>query len=290
METNHLTDIGNVLIRVPFYRIFIDETDISDFVSRFSYEDCINEDDLLKFSIQSPPKEFLEKNLLKVGKKIMFQYGYFGAAVSPLRLAIIKDIEYNYEKTISISITALDIGNNMKQGQQYDGVTGTVIWVNKTASQIATVIAENYGLKTDKIETTNYVYDILPQGNKTDFELLNYLAQREKNGSFRFFIKDNYLNFNRLALEKAMSISLKFVFGENIISFKPSLKDSQKDGSSAGVSGMVYDPLTKQTQSFGANPTTSKDNVALGNNVNAANSTKDAPKQLKYDAYGKLKK
>jgi phage protein D len=267
---------------VPFCKILIDEIDLTNFVSGLSYEDCINEDDLLKFSIHSPKKEFLEKNLLKVGKEIKFQYGYFGALVSPLRLAIIKDIEYNYEKTTTISITALDIGNNMKKGQEQK------VWQNKTASQIATEIAKKYGFKTDKIETTNYFYNNLPQGNKTDFELLDYLAQREKNGSFRFFIKDNYLIFNRLALEKETGI--KFTFGENIISFKPSLKDSQKDGTSAGVGGMAFDPLTKQTQSFGANPTTSKDNFALGSNVNSANDTKNTPTQLKYDAYGKLKK
>ncbi len=263
----------------PFYKIFVGEEDITPFVTSFAYEDCTEEDDLLKISLQGVTNELLSTDTFKVGKEMRFQFGYIGGAVSILRLARISNTDYNYGKTTDITITALDLGQVLKKTQSQK------VWQKVTTSQIAKEIAKAHGLGTKLIEATQTVYERLPQANRTDYDFLQYLAQMEADGSFRCYIKDDELVFNRLALEQEAQKQV-FTLGENIISFKPSLKDSENSSASANTTVSSLDPLTKQLQIISVTNDNALDKTLIGKASNATTDSRNQTKPIvKYNGY-----
>jgi uncharacterized protein len=263
-------------MKSPFYQIFIENSfgtkrEITEYITGFDYEDCLQEDDMLTLKITDKSFEFLEKEEVKVGKTIFFKFGYIGGLVSELHQTRITDVETTYAELVTITIKAYDLGTVMKKA------TEQVIWKWKKSSEIAKEIAEKYGL-TPIIEETQRVYASLPQGKKTDFQFLKYLASIEQNGSFRFFIKDNELHFDKTDLAqnaKRLYTYRNNGFDANVISFKPSLRESTQQSDASELKMVGFDPLKQQTQSATVNNSNSKDDTKLGNSV------------PKYDAYGK---
>lgn len=263
-----------------FVKAKIEEIDISAHITSFSFEDCIKEDDMVAIELQGFPLSY--ETTIKAGAKLTFQFGYYGGLTSALRIAKIQDIEYKYSDTLGISITALDEGQVMKKE------VSKQVWVNKTASQIATEIAGRYGLKTDKIETTGFVYENLPQANRSDMDLLQYLAKREDKGSYRCFIKDNALVFSRLALEQESVSTLHY--GKHIVSFDPKFEDTSNDIDSKGIELATFDPISQSTLSQNIGAGNATDYTKMGSNDNAANKSpkdrKPTSAPQKYNANG----
>ncbi|MCU0439364.1 MAG: hypothetical protein MUC49_15835 [Raineya sp.] len=282
-------------MKSPFYEIFLvvgeQNKNITDYVESFDYEDCLNEDDMLTLSIKSKSFDFLENKDIVVGGIILFQYGYIQGLTSALRKARITDIDTNYGDIVSVTVKAYDLGTVMKK------TTEQTVWKNKKASDIATEIAKKYGLNP-KVEATQRVYPSLPQGNKTDFQFLKYLASVEENGSYRFFIKDGDLIFNKLDLKKdakRLYIYRDNSTGASVISFKPSLRESSQSSKANELKTVGFDPTKQKTVASVVNDATSKDDIRLGNssinmydangNVLAGN-LKDGTKVLQGKAVG----
>jgi phage protein D len=265
----------------PYFSILIDDAEIADYVTSFSYEDCTEEDDMLHVKIPSIDTNVLPSSLFVAGERVVFQFGYVGGAMSPLREGRISDVEWDYGKEgKSVSLKILDAGQLMKT----DG--SLVVWQNKTASEIAIAIARKYGLGTTHIERTTTRYDKLPQASKTDWELLHYLVAQEANGSYIFYVKDNELHFKRIPLGQASA--QVFTYGVDIISFKPALRDSQNK--SGDVSASVLNPLTKQITDVEVNTGNVKDQTQLGRVSNDKADKDGKPSMPRYDANGKVKK
>lgn len=264
--------------KVPFYIVRVGDTDITNYISSFAFEDCTEEDDLMRITLPAVSLELLDADYLKAGKDIEFQFGYLGGLVSPLMTMRIAEVEPNYGKTIDVAIKALDYGQLMKKNQNQ------TVWAKKTASEIATEIAQKYGLSTAYIERTTTRYGNVPQANRTDWELLNYLVEIESNGSFHWYIKSNALHFKRMDLEQQSR--QVFEYGLDIVSFKPSLKDTQNKSNNKTT--LALNPLTKETSETNVNIGNAKDQTLLGTKSNSASSEKEKPKTFpKYNENGK---
>jgi phage protein D len=268
-------------MQTPFYIVRIGDTDITNYISSFAFEDCTEEDDLMRISMPQIPVSLLDDNLLQAGKDIEFQFGYIGGVFSPLYVMRIDEIDVSYGKTIDINIKAFDYGQLLKKAQSKN------VFVNKTASEIATSIAQTYGLSTAYIEKTATRYPSLAQGTKTDFEMLAYLASIEENGSIHWYIKSNALYFKRLKLEQESTKT--FIYGVDVVSFKPSLKDAQNQPDTKTAS--FLDPLTKTNTNIEVDTTNAKDSRNLGKFTNSTSNAKEkAPSTPMYDRNGKVLK
>ncbi|GAB4493402.1 MAG: hypothetical protein OHK0045_22860 [Raineya sp.] len=254
-------------MKSPFYEIWLvvgsENINITDYIDSFDYEDCLNEDDMLTLKIQSNNFEFLDKKEVAVGKFVLFQFGYVGGLKSSLNKARITDIETTYDSLVGITIKCYDMGTVMKK------TTEQSIWKNKKASDIAKEIAVKYGLEAE-VEETKKTYDTLPQGSKTDFQFLQYLANMEENGSFRFFVKDNTLYFNKKNLKQ--DAKRLYIYKDNsatatMISFKPALRESSQKSSSEAVNIASFNPLKQEIIEVKLDNANTKEDVRLGNSV-----------------------
>lgn len=251
----------------PFYEVYLqigrENIILTNYIDSFDYEDCLNEDDMLTLKVVSKDFELLDNKQLKIGVNVFYKFGYLEGATSQLRQARITDIEVSYAELIHITIKAYDLGQVMKRSKEQK------IWKNITSSEIAKQIADKYGLKAD-IEKTDTIHNSLPQGSKTDFELLKYLASIEKNGSFHFYIKGDTLFFTRKKMDKTPR--RLFIYRDNsptaqMISFKPALRESSQSRESVSMKAVGFNPIEQKTKEVSLTPEKAKDNVKLGNSI-----------------------
>ena len=246
----------------PFYIVqTASGKDLTGYITRFAYEDCTEKDDLVKLSMEGVSVSQVDDADMQPGKEIVFRFGYFQGLQSFSRRAVISDIDVSFGKTISLSLTATDAGQALKKTESGK------IWKKQSSSQIADAIAAQYGLQK-KIEATEKIHESIPQGNRTDFELLKYLTTLEPN--FIFYIKEKTLVFKKRDLDAKPGLSLFYnrpgqVLSTNdLISFKPSNKDSKKTGASNNVAVVAFDPTKKKEETAKADAKTTSADTQLG--------------------------
>lgn len=247
----------------PFYKISVRRSgrDLTEYVDNLTYEDCTDEDDVLKLTLRNKTIALLDDPDLLPGVELVFIFGFLGEGTSPRRICKISTVEPSYGKTIDVSLTATDAGYTMKKD------TANTIWKNVRASEIVERIAKKNGL-TARVTRTEKVYDNLPQGNKTDWEFLQYLTTIETDGSYRFFVKDNSLFFEPLNLSKPAART--FVYGGpdgNIISFRPRINQNLKTKGAIKTTAVSMDPYTGALNQSTADNATVKNDTKLGGNL-----------------------
>jgi phage protein D len=255
-------------MKTPFYQVIVvrNKRNITDLITKFAFEDCVDKDDLLVLSIFDTRKTILDDADLVEGTELSFQFGYVGGELSPKYTMRITDVEPNYGKQIDLTIKCTGTGIIMKKTES------SRVWEKMTASQIAREIATKYGL-TPVIDETNVAYDSLPQGNKTDFDFLKYLTTLEENGNFRFYIKNKELHFTKINLKKSSYKTFTYNRGEgNVVYFKPKSNESKKKGASRNLDVLTIDPNGGDFMKAKVDNKTSKDDTLLGNVPNYYNS------------------
>lgn len=227
-------------MKTPIVKVFIKDSgrDISDFVESVRFEQALEVDNFAEFDLRAGNGySVVDDDDIVSGTILRFQFGYLGQEMSPLHEIRITDIDTDYGQRVKFKVKCLDLGNVMRK------VSEQTIWKQLTSSQIAEQIASKYGL-TPQIQATTYVWAVLPQGNRDDFELLTYLASKESNGDFVFHIQNNLLIFEKKDFDKASTV--KYTYGTNIISFKPKLREAKQSGAANNVNVLSVDALTKQ--------------------------------------------
>lgn len=194
---------------------------ISGFVESLRFEDSTEKDNTLTISIKEGlVLVFLENQNLVAGAEIVFSFGYIGGPLSIAHKAVVSNIDVSYADGVKATITALDVGHFANKNHS------KTIWGDITASGIASVIADKYGLKRT-ITTTTKKYDSMPQGGRSDFQLLKDLALKENN--FIFYVTGTELFFGERGLAK--DSVLTYSYGEsNVISFRPTTKLTKSEG------------------------------------------------------------
>lgn len=227
---------------LPFFKIEVQDSrlDISDLITSFSYDRSSEKDDILKVTLNFDKVEEVDNKDFVVGKKLVFKYGIVGDKVSKKRVVKIKTAEPNFASKLTMTLVCHDKGTDIKK------TTAQRIFKGKTSSEIATIIADEGGYGKN-IEVTNKVWKDMPQGNKSEFELLQYLADREDNGDFIFYVSDNTMNFVRRDLKEDPIITYTYNDGEGeVISFKPSYKEAES--SAAATTTKISDQKVEISQ------------------------------------------
>lgn len=236
-------------MKAPFYRIFIDSSkrDISDTVESFVLEDCANEDSLLRLVIkQDNAAALTDDSEIVLGQILGVQFGYIQGDVSEVHRFRITDVMPKYRERITLEIVCLDIGTEVKKA------TSGRVWTNKTSHEIAKEIAQEHGLEIE-YSPTSRVWENMPQGGKNDLEFLRYLASRETNGNFQVYIRNKTLYFTS---RNTGGDSIKtFTYGNpdgSVISFLPSIKESDQKSESVAAETIHIDPRTGEITSVRA--------------------------------------
>lgn len=222
-------------MKSPFYKILMGGEDISEFVQEFDYDASIEKDDLLTIKIQPKvAEEFIDNPICNINTDVVFQFGYIQGKISKNHTAKVTDIEPSYgQGGFVLTIKALDEGNYIKK------TSHAKVYNGKTSSQIAKEIADRLGLKAD-IEETSNVWDFIPTANRSDMEILKYLAKREED--FISYVRNGTLYFKTRGLDKESK--LIYTWGLDVISFKPKQKSSGGNGGVSNVKISQPDPYT----------------------------------------------
>lgn len=248
-------------MKSPFYRVYLDpiaQIEITDNVEGFRYEDCIGKDNLIELkAFDNNALELLNNKALIKGKIVLAHFGYIGGAISPVHRCRITDIDTKYADRVTLTIKALDLGTTMKKS------TSLKIWKGKKSSDIAEEIAKKYGLEI-VVDKTTKVWDNLPQGHRTDFEFLAYLATKEKDGNYVFFVRNEKLNFVRKGLDKKALFT--YTYGEKdteLIEFYAKERESTEDAGAINTNLAHMDPKTKTVTGTSANNANEKNALDL---------------------------
>lgn len=229
-------------MKQPFVKIHLksNKRDISDRIEKFRYEDTAKEDNMVELKIKSDYAfQMADDNDIVTGAIIQFQWGYVGEVSSDVHEARITDVEVTYADRVQMIVRALDMGVAMKKA------TSLKIWRQKKASQIAQEIAVRYDLEA-LIDETDQVWDDIPQGNKSDFEFLKELSQKEADGDFVFYISGNKLHFVKRGVDK--DAKWQFKYGEEgVISFAPKWRETTANSAGTSTKAVSVNPKTKKT-------------------------------------------
>ena len=202
----------------PFYTIFLEgneKLEITDLVENLSFTQSTGKDDILNFKIYASKADQFNRLNVTRGKFVQIQYGYKGGKVSEFFSLRISDIQYNYSNTITVSVTCTDKGNVMKKS------TSNKVWANITTGGIIKEISAKYGLIYEG-DFEGRTWENLVQGNLNDFEFLQQLSEKEKDGNFLIYINKNTLFFTKRGLDKISVLLFEYRNPESgIISFRP---------------------------------------------------------------------
>lgn len=253
------------MARVGFYKVSIrntnnptDDKEISQNISSFSYEDATDVDNMLTLRIRDRAREFADDPIFAEGSYVTFNFGYAQGKISDIFILRVANITMNYEDIVTMEIQATDLGILLKKNKSKKD------WSNTKASDIARSIASYHGLKPI-IDDTDTVHAFMPQGSKSDYDLLKYLSRIQKSGSWRFYIKNDALYFTRLKLEQESFKTFIYNNGEGeVISFRPYSRETSKNNAARSTIVTSVDPFTNKPIQKSINDTTSKDDVKLG--------------------------
>lgn len=211
--------------------------DLTEIIESLKYARSTKKDNQLELRIkQDFVNESIDDDEILIGRTIRFQYG-FKDQLSKVKLVEIVDLIPEWGERIKFTVIARDKGHAAKKTES------NVIWKDKTSSEIAETIAFRHKMKS-KIDKTTQKWDNMPQGNKSDYELLRQLAQKEP--GYSFYIADKTLYFIKRLFGKTPASN--FTYGEGLlISFKVKARESQQDTSSNETTFVGIDPMTGKT-------------------------------------------
>lgn len=234
------------MAKSPTYTVIVEKTNenITEIVSSVEYEDCLNEDDLVTIDINGADPTIVDKQFLNVGQRLIFMFGFIEGLMSPKRHCEITEVGFDYvKKKINISVKGRDLGYSTKK------VSSNSTFKNKTASQIASEIADKFGLQKE-IDTTTTIYDYMPMGNKNYMQFLRELASKEgvdnssDKGHIEVFVRGKTLYFKNRDFGKSSRRTFTYGNSESgIISLGITYED-EKDNAGESVQSSGVDVNT----------------------------------------------
>lgn len=246
------------MISSPFAKVYIKESnrDITDLIESFKYDNTMDKDNCMTIIIK---KEYVVESAddddIVSGTLLSCQFGFLGEAISPVHVVKITDVKVSYGERVTMSVKCLDKGQDMKKG------TPSKMYKGKKASDIAIDIAKKYDL-TPIVTETSKSYTTLPQGTLTDFEFLQDLANKEKDGSYIFYISDEELHFEKI--DYAKNARVTYTYGVDIVKFTPEYAESKQKGAGKSATVASFDPLEKKAATSTVTPENALDNTKLG--------------------------
>jgi phage protein D len=239
--------------KAPFYTVLLsDGTNISSYCTGMTYEDCTEEDDIIRLVFRNAPIGLIEHKNVQIGKKVKVRFGYITGITSKIIALDITVIKPRYGLTNELEIIATSGGYILKQ-ENYD-----TDWSGNTVAQIVSKIAKRNGLKVS-INGGSGISEVTEkkQGNKTDWDFLQELAA-DTQGNYRVLVKADTLYWQPKAGQKRPNRVL--VIGNNGVleSFVPQINDNLKTAKNAKVTASTIDPASGEVITKEANNATDK--------------------------------
>ena len=260
-------DAPIVLLEIDGKRLSLDLT--GDLIS-FTYEDHEKEMDLLEVTLADPYLQCIDDPLLQEGKEIRVRFGY-ADNLSPTKVAVIKEIGYDFPESGSptITIKAYDKACTLSAEQVQR------VWEQPggmRASDIAETIAKEHGLTpivTPSIDRLSRLH----QSKQSDAQWLAHLAKtaRASDGKgttgYVFYVEGEELHFHPRGLEKPPALALEYFTSRQGIlrSFRP---QTQTQGNAAGgqsAKAVGVDPKAKAPAVAKADNASTSERPVLGN-------------------------
>jgi hypothetical protein len=219
-------------MKTAFVKVWLGSWDLSTYVESLRYDRSNEKDDYVNIRIKDNPLfDLANDSRIVNGALLNFQYGFLQGIPSPIHVTKITDIKVSYRGAISIELKCLDKGNTIKQDNSNVSRSGL-------ASSIAQEIADKYGMTLETQPNHTYKsYKSLPQAFKSDFELLEYMAQKE--GGFEVFVNSNTLVFRAADLGK--KAKRLFTFGKDLISLSIELRGAHRKKALSSIASFTID-------------------------------------------------
>jgi len=256
------------MAKSPVYTVIVEKSgeNVTEMISSLEYEDCLNEDDLVTINVNGAKIEVIDKDYFNIGSRLIFTFGFIEGLMSPKRHLEITETDYNYiGNRVDMTIKGRDLGYSTKK------LTSNFIFKNKTASQIASQIADNFGLGKE-IDTTTKVYDFIPMGNKNYMQFLKELASKEgvKNddtkGSIEVYVRGKILYFKYRDFNKQSRRTFTYNQAESLIVDLNVSYEDENNNASESVQSNGIDVNTGKTITSTAKATENKE-TSVGDNL-----------------------
>jgi phage protein D len=238
--------------RTPYYEVYLDIgkgkakwLDITSYVNTLRLSRSMEKTDsltLIGFD-RIENLTLLDNKYFTKGAKIYYRYGYINWRMSSLRVAQITELEPVFGSLPTWKLTADDLGVPMKR------ICSNTIYYSKTSSEIAEIIGNKYGLKLF-IEKTTLKRPVVATGNRTDFQILKWLASTE--GDWQAYVTGDEMYFYRK--KNGTKSVTTFAYGDYevftvTINFIADVSADADEGAAAGLdveTGKVYAGLDKE--------------------------------------------
>lgn len=228
------------MFKAPFINIWaiVDEQriNISTRISSLHYDRDTEKEDMLKFSVEQDYTEDLDDLGLVAGTQLEFEYGFYAGLQSDLHKARITDVKEQYTKgkKVQLQIQARDNGTVLKKS------TGAKVWQDVTTSDVAKVLANRWSMEYKGIDT-DYIWSNYPQQNKSDWDFLQELCEKDKD-KLICYATDGAIYVELRNLDSNSVRTYDYQKDNEFISIQISTKESPANTSSSGkVSTIGYD-------------------------------------------------
>ncbi len=252
----------------PFYRVTLaGKIDLTLYCTGIEYDESTEKDDMLTIHLNNVPYSLYDNAAFDEDGLVTVQWGWIGGG-SIKKEVKIKNIEPSFDEGLTCEVKCLDAGRGMKKAEV------SKVFQKVTTNQIAQQIAERNGLKFTPAAKLTKVWDNMPQGNRTDFDMLKYLVSQEEGGDWMAVIKGNQLVIKQRDVSQPSTTT--FTFGDGTgrcLSFKPQIKETDQKGDSVETQAQGFDMQAKEVVEGNANSSTKQ--TVLTN-----------AKTYKYDANG----
>lgn len=214
--------------------------DITQEITEFAFEDNEEELDVMELSITDRNLQFVDDPLFQEGNEIVARFGYMDA-LSPRKVAVIKDIDYDFPESgdATIRIKASD------KAFKLAGKENQKVWQKPAPgilySEIAEEIAAANGLTPVVLPTFGYHLRVT-QSNISDAQFPKELAEkaRAKDGDG----VTGELHFHPRELDQAPALTLAYFTDRSSIlrSFRPCTQSQGAKGPGCETKSVGVDP------------------------------------------------
>jgi len=227
-----------------FVRARIVETDFefSYLTESFSFEDSVSMDSEATFQLNGLTID-QTRDTFKLGQTIEFRFGYIKGEQSELITMRLSGLQPFFSDTIKYTLKCRDFGTIMKGDKTGSGEP----FINRTASDIARIIAFRNGLKIDFVPTTK-IYENLPQGSENDYRFLKQLAILEDQ-PYDSWIRGKTLYFKPKNIDNSSLKTFAYRgFAPNITAFEANVNETNQNKTMGNgeLKPSGYDPVTKK--------------------------------------------
>ena len=250
---------------MPVFYVYVKKQgkniEISELIEKFSFDDSTEKDNFLQLTIFSKFAEtFDERDEVATGDEILFSFGFLGGQISKTHTCVVKEIVYNYGDRVTISVKALDKGNEIKR------TIGGNLYQGKTAKTAIQEIAKRNGL-TSEIENGDFDISDIAQGNKSDLDFVKHLASLEPSGIHIAYVRNKTLYYVAEGNHKKARKAYDYKNADGgIIKFSSNFSEaSPKAQGATSTTAASFDPLAKKSVSVKADAKTETTDAKTGN-------------------------